>query len=311
MDLKRIATFVTVAELQSFTEAAAKLNTVQPAISRQIQQLEEEVGVPLLWRNKRSVRSTAAGALFLHRAKDLLARAEAARLEAQRASRGEVGRLSIGYLGSATSPFLPDLVTRYRAQYPGVQVTVAEMTPTEQMRAFDNGSIDVGFTRPLERHQRPRFSELKIYQDKLVLALGATDPRTKNKTTKLQSLAADPFVMFERALAPGLIDLALAACHRAGFSPQIITECPLMQTVLVMVASGMGASIVPGCVRHLGIQGVQFLDFTPKSAPVDLVMVWPKTLAQPTVKEFESLVSSRLPSIQTLMAKSPTAGQTP
>lgn len=307
MDLKRIATFVTVAELQSFTEAAAKLNTVQPAISRQIQLLEEEVGVPLLWRNKRSVRTTAAGALFLARAKDLLARAEAARQEAQRASRGEVGRLSIGYLGSATSPFLPDLVTRYRSQYPGVKVTVAEMTPTEQMRAFDQGTIDVGFTRPVERHQRPRFSELKIYQDRLVLALPSAHPNAglktvQHKTVQLQSLAADPFVMFERALAPGLIDLALAACQRAGFSPQITTECPLMQTVLVMVASGMGASIVPGCVRHLGIQGVHFLNFTPKSASVDLVMIYPKTLPQPTVKEFETLVTARLAPIRTLMS---------
>ncbi|MBY0506549.1 MAG: LysR family transcriptional regulator [Bryobacteraceae bacterium] len=301
MDLKRIATFVTVAELQSFTEAAARLHTVQPAISRQVQQLEQEVGAPLLWRTKRTVRTTAAGAIFLLRAKELLARAGEIREEAQRANRGEVGRLAIGYLGSATSPFLPDLVQRYRRQYPGVKVTVAEMTPTEQIQAFEKGAIDVGFTRPVDRHQRSRFQELRIYEDQLKVAVSASDRRASRRSLALRELASEPFVLFERALAPGLIDLALSACQRAGFSPQVAGESPLMQTVLVMVAAGMGVSLVPGCVRHLGVNGISLLDFTPKAASVDLVMIWPKTHIPPTVQEFEGLVKGQLPAVRQQM----------
>ena len=302
MDLKRIESFVAVAELQSFTEAALRLHIVQPAISRQIQQLEEEVGARLLWRTKRSVRTTAAGAIFLDRMRDLLRQTEEAKKEAQRAARGEVGRLSIGYLGSATSPFLPALVQQYRSQYPAVKVSVAEMTPTEQMKAFERDQIDVGFTRPVERHQRQKFHELRVYEDRLRLALPERDARAKAGVVKLQELAGEPFVMFERALAPGLIDMAMGACQKAGFSPQIAGEAPLMQTVLVMVASGMGASIVPGCVSHLGIRGVNLVDFTPKAGAVDLRLVWPKLHSRPTVLAFEALVKGKCSDVRRQMA---------
>lgn len=301
MDLKRVKTFVTVAELESFTAAAERLNIVQPAISRQVQMLEEEVGAKLLWRTKRTVRTTAAGALFLMRAKELLQAAEAAREEAQRAMKGQVGRLAIGYLGSATSPFLPDLVRKYRAQYPGVKVTVAEMTPTEQMRAFERDWIDVGFTRPVELHLRPQFHQLKVYRDRMMVALPVGDARAEGKSIGLEQLAGEPFVMFERALAPGLIDGAIGACRAAGFSPQVVAESPLMQTVLVMVAAGMGVSIVPGCVKHLGVKGAVLRPIAPKSVAVDLMMVWPKEFARPTVKEFEGLVVAHREGVQKKM----------
>jgi DNA-binding transcriptional LysR family regulator len=301
VDLKLLKSFVTVAELSSFTEASAKLHIVQPAISRQIQQLEAEVGTALLWRTKRMVKLTAAGSLFLQNAKDLLARVEAAKQEAQRAARGQVGRLSIGYLGSATSPFLPDLVQRYRARYPGVQVSVAELTPGEQMAAFERSEIDVGFTRALDRIERTRFQELEIYTDRLVAALPSSDPRCRGKEIAVRDLALDSFVMFERSLAPGLIDNAIGVCQKAGFSPQIKAEARVMQTVLVMVAAGMGVSLMPACVSHLSVQGASLVRLTGKPIPIELVMVWPREPVRPTVAEFQTLVLERRETVRNLM----------
>jgi DNA-binding transcriptional LysR family regulator len=302
MDQKLLKSFVTVAELSSFTDAAAQLNIVQPAISRQIQQLEEEIGTPLLWRTKRMVRLTVAGSIFLEHAKELLQRAESAKQEALRAARGEVGRLAIGYLGSATSPFLPDLVQRYRLRYPAVKVSVSELTPSEQFAAFDRQEIDVGFTRSLDQREKARFNQKQIYTDRLVAALPKTDPRCTRKEVALRDLANDPFVMFERSLAPGLIDGAMAACHRAGFSPQVKAEARLMQTVLVMVAAGMGISLVPGCVSHLGVKGTGLLSLAGRSIPIDLMMVWPREPVKPTVTEFQALVEERLTQVRSLMS---------
>jgi DNA-binding transcriptional LysR family regulator len=302
MDLKLLASFATVAELSSFTEAAARLHIVQPAISRQIQQLEQEVGTALLWRTKRSVRLTPAGSLFLLRARDLLARADAAKHEAQRAARGEAGRLKIGYLGSATSPFLPDLVQRYRTRYPGVQVAVAELTPAEQITAFEHEAIDVGFTRPLAPHEKKHFHLLNVYTDRLVAALPSTDPRSRQPQLALRDLAADDFLFFDRALAPGLSDSALAHCQKAGFSPRIKAEAPLMQTVLVMVASGMGVSLLPACVSHLNVKGAALLPLSGRAMPIELVMVWPRHPTSPTATAFHELLIERLPSVRRQMS---------
>lgn len=160
MEIRTLKSFVKVAQYQSFTRAAKELNTVQPAISRQIAELEEELEVSLFLRTKRSVRITAAGEALLVEAREILAREEWARDQARRAARGEVGTFKIGYLSSACFEFMPRLICEYRQRYPAVQVILREMTPFQQEAALNEGRIDLGFSRPLASKLRKRFESL-------------------------------------------------------------------------------------------------------------------------------------------------------
>ena len=187
MELRHLKYFVTVAGRQNFTRAAEELHVAQPAISQQIKALEEELGVSLLHRTKRSVKLTAAGHAFLSEAKEILAHAELSKQIARRAARGETGSLAIGCVGAAASGFLPKLIQSYRKRFPLVRVHLFELTPEQQLQAFAREKIDVGFTRPLAAADEKNFTQERIYRDRLMLAV----PETHPLATKL-SLAGTP-----------------------------------------------------------------------------------------------------------------------
>ncbi|MCA9422206.1 MAG: LysR family transcriptional regulator, partial [Nitrospira sp.] len=151
-----------MASLKSFSAAARELNTVQPAISRQIADLEDELGVRLFWRNTREVKITAAGDSLLREAHDILSREQQVKEHVLRAARGEIGRLRIGYLASACFSFMPELVRGYSALYPKVQISLQEMTVRQQIDAFSAGQLDVGFSRPMSNYEGIGFSAEEI-----------------------------------------------------------------------------------------------------------------------------------------------------
>src|SRR5882724_10287113 len=144
MELRHLRYFVAVAEEQNVTRAAARLHVSQPPLSRQIRDLEEELSVKILLRTKRAVQLTAAGTAFLREAQEILRRANEAQHLAQRAARGEVGTLGIGFFGAASAPILPALVQAYRRKFPDVELHLFEMNPDQQIAAFDEGRIHLG-----------------------------------------------------------------------------------------------------------------------------------------------------------------------
>jgi len=149
VELRHLRYFVAVAGELNFSRAAEKLLVAQPSLSTQIAQLEADLGVLLLQRDRRSVHLTAAGAAFLEEARALLRQAEEARIRARQAARGESGRLSIGYFGASANVMLPDLVRRYRARFPHVRIELAELTPERQLEAWARDELDLSFTRTL------------------------------------------------------------------------------------------------------------------------------------------------------------------
>ena len=221
----------------------------QPAISQQIKSLEEELGVSLLHRTKRSVKLTAAGHAFLSEAKEILAHAELSKQVARRAARGETGSLAIGCVGASVSGFLPELIQSYRKRFPAVRVHLFELTPEQQLQAFAREKIDVGFTRPLAAADEKNFTQERIYRDRLMLAVPETHSLAKARQVRLEKFAGEDFVMFKRSEAPELVDAMTQLCAKAGFTPQVVSEPPMIQTVLLAVAAGIGVAIVPGCVR--------------------------------------------------------------
>src|SRR5258707_10584675 len=149
MELRHFRYFAAVAQHLNYSEASRRLHVAQPAISQTILDLEEELGVKLLLRTKRSVQLTAAGTAFLHEAGEILRRATEARRLAQRAARGEVGSLGIGFFGTASAPIMPMLVRAFRGKFPDVELRLYELNPDQQLAAFGEGRIDLGFSRAL------------------------------------------------------------------------------------------------------------------------------------------------------------------
>jgi DNA-binding transcriptional LysR family regulator len=302
VELRHLRYFVGVAHHLNYSEASRRLHVAQPAISQTILDLEEELGVKLLLRTKRTVQLTTAGSVFLHEAEQILNHAKEAGQIARRAARGETGSLGIGFFGTASGPFLPSLVQSYRQKFPDVQLQLYEMTPDQQLAAFDDGRIDLGFSRKLPPDRRAEFEEENVYMDELGIALRPIHRLARQKVVRLKSLAGEPFVQFHRKGARTLFDEVIAVCRRAGFSPRIVNEPDFMATVLTLVESGLCVSIVPCCVASLK-RPVLIRSIIPRSARIPLCAVWRKSSDNPAVTAFLKILRASRPAIRKQMEK--------
>ncbi|MBU2889530.1 LysR family transcriptional regulator [Celeribacter halophilus] len=255
MEIRTLKTFVTVANLKGFTAAARALNTVQPAVSRQISELEQELGVSLFWRSTREVRITAAGEALLREATEILAHEERTRHLVRQTGEGRLGRLRIGFISSAVQPFLPGLVREFSTCFPQVQVSLYEMTAAEQHKALEAGQIDIALSRALPLTASDYFESVELYTDHLVAFLPEGHALASEPEIELFAMSPHPFVLFQREGAPDLFDQVVSACLRAGFSPQTVVQPNSMQAVLTAVGSGLGVTLAPACIRHLNTVG--------------------------------------------------------
>jgi DNA-binding transcriptional LysR family regulator len=302
MELRHFRYFAAVARYLNYSEASRRLHVAQPAISQTILDLEEEIGAKLFLRNKRTVRLTAAGTVLLGEAESILKRSDEAKRAAQRAARGEVGILRIGFIAPATAPILPLLVQTYVRRYPDVELKLHHMNPDDQLAAFDKGLLDLGLSRPLPPERRHYFEEEVVYIDHLAAVLPPKHPLTKEKTIKLEKLAPEPFVLFHRAGAPGLFDEVVAMCRQAGFSPKIRNEPDLMTTVFVLVECGLGVSLVPACARGFERQKTIRRPLTQPSHPMPLCATWPHGSECLTRESFLDILRAQKPVIQKRIA---------
>ena len=301
MELRHLRYFTAVAQHLNYSEASRRLHVAQPAVSQTILDLEDELGVKLLFRTRRSVQLTAAGTTFLRESEDILRRADEARRLAQRAARGEVGTLGIGFFGTAAAPILPALVQSYRGKFPDVELHLYELNPDQQLAAFDDGRIDLGFSRPLPPDRKFEFEQKTVYTDCLAVALPQAHPLARQKLVRLKSLGNETFVQFHRKGAPGLFDEVIASCRRAGFSPRIVNEPNFMATVMTLVESGLGVSLIPRCVRSLNRPNVAVRSITPKSAPIPLCAVWRQSDKNPVLAAFLDVLHAAIPQIRDQM----------
>jgi DNA-binding transcriptional LysR family regulator len=304
MELRHLRYFAAVAEHLNYSEASRRLRVAQPAISQTIFDLEEEIGAKLFERSNRRVQLTAAGTVLLGEAQGILKRADDAKRATIRAAHGEVGVLRIGFIAPATAPILPPLVQTFRRRYPEVELQLQHLNPDEQLAAFAEGQLDLGFTRPLPLEQRPHFVEEMIYSDYLVAILPPKHPLAKERKIQLAKLASETFVLFHRVGAPGLFDEAVGICRQAGFSPKVRYETDLMTTVFLLVESGLGVSLVPSCARGLEQQKTVRRPLTVPSNPLCLCAIWPRGSECPTVRAFLEILRARIPLIRKQVAAS-------
>ncbi|MGB5446567.1 MAG: LysR substrate-binding domain-containing protein [Psychromonas sp.] len=303
MELKTLKSFVAVATLKSFSAAAKELYTVQPAISRHISTLEEELGVKLFFRNSREVSITTAGERLLNEAVELLQRVELAKEQVVKTYQGEIGSLTIAYMGGATLSFIPGLVRHYSSLYPNVDINLIEMTASEQIEAFQQNKIDLGFSRPMPKLITNEYQATEIYIDTLTAILPDHHPLADETTIELSELQDETFVLFARSEAVGIFDAIISLCQQAKFSPFIKNQPKQMQTLLTQVAAGIGVSIAPSSIRKLTCAGCRFVAIRGVSADIPLLLHHQKNRLSPSAEAFTKIVIETIPAIQESMTK--------
>ncbi|MBH8576357.1 LysR family transcriptional regulator [Nostocaceae cyanobacterium CENA369] len=288
MELRHLRYFVTLAEELHFGRAAERLHIAQPPLSQQIRQLEKELDFELFHRTKRNVQLTAAGQVFLGEVQQIFRQLQQAIEVGQQTSRGEVGKLIIGFVSSAGYNILPILLRNFRGSVPGVSLELHELTTDLQLEWLRQGRMDVGFLRPPVEDNI--FSWEIIFQESLILALPETHSLANKSYICLRSLANEPFILFPRILAPGLYDLIISLCQQAGFSPTVTQEAIQMQTIVSLVAAEMGVAIVPASLQNLQRTGVVYKTVQESTPKVSIAMIWRKNETSPTVQKLVEIV---------------------
>lgn len=273
MRFRRLVYFVAVAEELSFTRAAGRLHMAQPPLSQQIALLEKELGAILFDRSRRAVRLTAAGAALLPEARRLLADLDDTTRLVRRIAQGSAGSLAVGFVPSAINGVLSDLLRDFRAGHPDVELTLRERAPDALLRAVRNRSLDVAVLYlPLDE---PDLTHRLLASEELLLALPEHHPAAARPTVTLADVADEPFVLPEQHDVPGLHAAVAAAFADAGVTPHIAQRGVwLMQTVLGLVAAGIGLAIVPASVGTLHRSGVVLRHLDGAGHRVDLAAVW-------------------------------------
>ena len=273
-ELRLIRYFVAVAEELHFGRAAARLHVAQPGLSQQIQALERRLGVRLLERTSRQVRLTPAGSVLLTEGRRLLAETERTVDRVRRTGRGEIGRVTLAAIGSATYDVVPRLLRAHRARYPDVELVLREMSTPAQVQALRSGEIDVGLLRvPADTTD---LAEHTVREDRMALMLPETHPLARRRSIPLRSLEYEPLILFPAAPRPSWADTVIAACRAAGFEPVVAQEAMESATVVSFVAAGVGVAVVPEGLKVLARAGVVFR-FVAPPAPVTRLNVVHRT----------------------------------
>ncbi len=291
MELRHLRYFAVVAEELNFRRAAARLHVAQPSLSAQIRALETDIGVRLLTRSTRKVELTAAGEVFQRDVRRLLALTDDAVAHARRADRGEVGRIRVGFVGSATYELLPRVAAAFRAEFPDVALELhGEMFTPGQVRALLAGELDVAFLRPPVDEADLTVRVLR--HEPLVALLPSGHRLAGRDEVPLAELADEPFVTYPAHWQSVVHDAVVAACRTAGFGPRVALETDGTSSLVSFVAAGTGVAVVPAAVRHLQVTGAVVRPLTGTDAAVDLAVVWRSADRSPALARFiETAVS--------------------
>jgi DNA-binding transcriptional LysR family regulator len=266
MELRHLRYFVAVAEELHFTRAALRLNMAQPPLSQQIRALEEELGVQLFVRTRRSVALTDAGHALLERSREMLATAQALPLQLQRVARGEVGLLRIGF--SSTLPLtkvLRDVVADHRRSHPDVALNLREMHSQLQFDSLRRGELDVGLVRYNER--APEGIRLRLLRrDPLRLVVPAGHRFARRKSVSIADCRDEAFIGFPGDAGTGTGPLLKRLAAQAGFEPRIAQEAREATTQIGLVAAGLGIAVLPAPLEAVRIEGVHYVPLAGEGA---------------------------------------------
>ncbi|KYO55528.1 LysR family transcriptional regulator [Tistrella mobilis] len=291
MELRHIRYFLAVAEERNFTRAAARLGIGQPPLSLQIRDLEAEVGTALFHRVPHGAELTEAGAAFLAAVAAIPGQAAGAVKLAQRAARGETGRLSLGFTGTAAlNPLIPEAIRAFRRAYPEVVLTLTEANSVALVEGLLEGRLQVAILRPAATDP----AELAVHNladEPLVAALPATHAAAALPgPIDLAQLAADPLILTPRAIGTSLHDVAVGAFRAAGFEPVLGQPAPQIASILSLVSAELGVSLVPVSMCQLGMRGVVYRRLRDPEPTVGLAVAYPRHRPPQPVLNFDRVI---------------------
>jgi DNA-binding transcriptional LysR family regulator len=243
LDVRRLQYFLAVAETLHFRKAAEQLNVAQPALSQQIRRLEEDLGCPLLTRNRRGVALTPAGQALLESGRRALVQLAHAEDAARRTAAQQVALLRIGFLNPAAFAVVPQLLQRMRDEHPEVFLVLREGASAQLLEEVRLGQLDVAFVRGPVTHPGVRIEVLR--REPLIAVLPSKHRLARRKRVPLAELAEEPFIGFRRDAAPSLHDAITRLCMDAGFAPAFVMEASEWYTIVSLVAAGLGVAILP------------------------------------------------------------------
>jgi DNA-binding transcriptional LysR family regulator len=292
MDLRHLRYFVAVAEALSFTRGAKKLNLAQPSLTRQIKDLEEEIGVRLLDRTKQRVSLTAEGQSFLVDAKRVLELSEEIVESVRHFSRHELAPLNIGYVANLFYDLLPVTLASFQRLFPTVPINLFDMSCGDQFRALQDGKIDLGFVglrEPIEERAL-QFRPIASYET--VAAVAKNNPLATKSVINLKELKPIFFIGMSESSYPGYRRWLTRTCRKVGFSPKVLQDADIERTVIQSVAAGLGVALLPDQVKKLPHDSVVFRELNPP-VKTESCIAWKTDNPSVALKAYVNIVSDR------------------
>jgi len=300
MELRHLRYFVAVAEELNFTRAAEKLRLAQPSLTRQIHNLEEELGVLLFDRTKNQVSLTEEGRSFLVDARQLVASSLESVKAVQRFSRGESSQLNLGYLFKFNFDLLPATLVTFYQECPEISVNLFDMSPAEQLSALESRKIDLAFVglRPSAagKNMGDLIWECIAHHD-IVVVLPADHPLAKKKKVLIEDLKSLFFVTMSEETHPGSRDWLTGLCKEAGFSPRILQDVELESGIMTFVAEGLGVTLARKQIQKLPHPGVMFRPLA-VAAKADYWIAWHSGNRSKALSQYIEIVRKEAPSWQ-------------
>jgi DNA-binding transcriptional LysR family regulator len=291
MELRHLRSFTVLAEERHFGRAAARLHIAQPALSQQIKQLERELGVSLFTRSTRRVEPTEAGLRFAEHARTVLGDVSRAEVDMAQLASGHAGRVSVGFIGTATYDVLPRVAREVRQQLPGVELELrGELLSPDLVSGLSDRTFDLALVRP-DPLTSGDLTLRRLRTEQLVAVLPAHHPLAHRRRIDLSLLAGEAFVMHPSGHRSSMHEEVLRACAAAGFAPSTVTEVGETATLVVFVAAGLGVALVPEPVRSLGLEGVAYVALTDPPT-VDLALATRAGDGSPAVRRVAEVVAA-------------------
>ncbi|VTU32539.1 Hca operon transcriptional activator [Variovorax sp. PBS-H4] len=294
MDLRSMRQFIAVAEELNFRRAAERLHMSQPPLSIAIQRLEEDLGVALFLRDRQGVALTPAGSALLVEARRLLAQAAQSRELVRHAAAGMLGTLRLSFFPSAAYQLVPELLSRFRQNYPDVKIMLNAEASSQQSRDLLRHSIDIAIVVP----PLPGSGSLKLLalaDEDLALAVPASHPLAGQKSVELKTLSHEGFVSFRSREGPAFETFVVTACRNSGFLPHVEQSAPQMLTVLSLVSAGVGIALVPASMQGVAIPRVKYMSITHNRARLryPVALAYDSQNQNPTIPAFLSTASRK------------------
>jgi DNA-binding transcriptional LysR family regulator len=268
MELRHLRYFVAVAEAENVTRAAEKLHVAQPAVSRQIRDLEEELGLALFERSAKSLRLTEAGRVFLEEACAVLRRADEAVAAVRAVALGTRGELHVAYAPSLTVQILPRALRRFQAEFPNVRVSLHDLSTEEMLAGLRDGTLDIALrVQPTgDKLRGLRFHELARFP--LCVAVAPGHPFARRRRVTLRRVAGEPLIAYSRGDYPEYHTAIFELLHSVGATPHIVEEHDSVTSLMAAVESGRGIAYVPSCMSCLAGPRLHLLTLVPAPPPL-------------------------------------------